>query len=82
MIYQIQLRITNKKLFLFSTKNLNRFRPTRRNPRSRECAAAHRRGAAHTWRQPMVRRPARAGTYAKMPLDYEQNNSQSMLLFL
>jgi len=30
----------------------------------------------------MARRPARAGTYAKMPLDYEQNNPWSILLFI
>ena len=30
----------------------------------------------------MARRPARTSTYEKTPLDYEQNNLQSMLLFL
>ena len=50
--------------------------------RAREREAAHRRGVAHTQRRPAMRKPARASTLAKMPLDYEQNNPQSMLLFL
>ena len=50
--------------------------------RAREHGAAHRRGVAHAWRRPTVRRSTCAGTYAKTPLDYEQNNPQSTLLFL
>jgi len=66
LITKVQLRIKMKSYFYFPRKNKTDFGPTRPTRGSGPRWGAH----------------ARTGTLTKTPLDYEQNNPQSMLLFL